>query len=430
MKKYIVILFISLFGFAQQTPAPKQNRSILITGAKAHLGNGKVIENSLLSIVNGKIAAIGDATVMKPSKHDITIDASGKHIYPGFIAPNSTLGLVEIDAVRASDDESEIGEFNPHVRSIIAYNAESKLVETTRPNGVLLAQITPRGGRISGTSSIVQLDAWNWEDATIKKDDGIHLNWPRSYSRAGWWAEPGGIESNKNYDSQIKEIQTYFDNAFAYLESKNNKKDIPFEAMKGLQSGEKTLYINANGEKEIIDAVLFKKKNNIQKMVIVGGYYAFKVAQLLKENNVSVLLKRIHDLPLLEDEDVNLPYKNAKLLVDAGVLVGLQNAGDMERMQTRNLPFYAGTCAAWGLSKEQALQLISGNTAKILGIDNQYGTLETGKSATFFISEGDALEMKTNIISFAFIDGRHLSLESHHTELYERYKGKFEQQKK
>lgn len=430
MKKYIVILFISLFGFAQQTPAPKQSRSILITGAKAHLGNGKVIENSLLSIVNGKIAAIGDAAVMKPSKHDITIDASGKHIYPGFIAPNSTLGLVEIDAVRASDDESEIGEFNPHVRSIIAYNAESKLVETTRPNGVLLAQITPRGGRISGTSSIVQLDAWNWEDATIKTDDGIHLNWPRSYSRAGWWAEPGGIETNKNYEPQIKEIQTYFDNAFAYLNSKNNKKDIPFEAMKGLQLGEKTLYVNANGEKEIIDAVLFKKKNNIQKMVIVGGYYAFKVAQLLKENNVSVLLKRVHDLPLLEDEDVNLPYKNAKLLVDAGVLVGLQNAGDMERMQTRNLPFYAGTCAAWGLSKEQALQLISGNTAKILGIDNQYGTLETGKSATFFISEGDALEMKTNIISFAFIDGRHLSLESHHTELYERYKGKFEQQKK
>ena len=430
MKKYIVILFISLFGFAQQTPAPKQSRSILITGAKAHLGNGKVIENSLLSIVNGKIAAIGDATVMKPSKHDITIDASGKHLYPGFIAPNSTLGLVEIDAVRASDDESEIGEFNPHVRSIIAYNAESKLVETTRPNGVLLAQITPRGGRISGTSSIVQLDAWNWEDATIKTDDGIHLNWPRNYSRAGWWAEPGGIETNKNYEPQIKEIQTYFDNAFAYFNSKTNKKDIPFEAMKGLQLGEKTLYVNANGEKEIIDAVLFKKKNNIQKMVIIGGYYAFKVATLLKENNVSVLLKRVHDLPLLEDEDVNLPYKNAKLLVDAGVLVGLQNAGDMERMQTRNLPFYAGTCAAWGLSKEQALQLISGNTAKILGIDNQYGTLETGKSATFFISEGDALEMKTNIISFAFIDGRHLSLESHHTELYERYKGKFEQQKK
>ena len=430
MKKYIVLLSLSLFGFAQQTPAPKQTKSILIIGAKAHLGNGNVIENSLISIIDGKIATISAAAGIKPAKHDVVIDATGKHVYPGFIAPNSTLGLVEIDAVRASDDESEIGEFNPHVRSIIAYNSESKLVETTRPNGVLIAQITPRGGRIPGSSSIVQLDAWTWEDATIKANDGIHLNWPKSYSRAGWWAEPGGIEINKNYEPQTQSIQEYFDTAFAYLGSKNTKKDLPYEAMNGLQSGEKTLFINANGEKEIIDAVLFKKKNNIKNMTIVGGYYAFRVAPLLKENNVSVLLKRVHDMPLLEDEDVNLPYKNAKLLVDAGILVGLENAGDMERMQTRNLPFYAGTCAAWGLSKEQALQLISGNTAKILGIDQQYGTLEAGKSATLFISEGDALDMKSNLISLAFIDGRNISLESHHTKLYKRYKEKFEQAKK
>ena len=430
MKKYIVLLSLSLFGFAQQTPAPKQTKSILIIGAKAHLGNGSVIENSLISIIDGKIATISAAAGIKPAKHDVVIDATGKHVYPGFIAPNSTLGLVEIDAVRASDDESEIGEFNPHVRSIIAYNSESKLVETTRPNGVLIAQITPRGGRIPGSSSIVQLDAWTWEDATIKANDGIHLNWPKSYSRAGWWAEPGGIEINKNYEPQTQSIQEYFDTAFAYLGSKNTKKDLPYEAMNGLQSGEKTLFINANGEKEIIDAVLFKKKNNIKNMTIVGGYYAFRVAPLLKENNVSVLLKRVHDMPLLEDEDVNLPYKNAKLLVDAGILVGLENAGDMERMQTRNLPFYAGTCAAWGLSKEQALQLISGNTAKILGIDQQYGTLEAGKSATLFISEGDALDMKSNLISLAFIDGRNISLESHHTKLYKRYKEKFEQAKK
>lgn len=430
MKKYIVLLSLSLFGFAQQTPAPKQTKTILILGAKAHLGNGNVIENSLISIIDGKIATISAAAGIKPAKHDVMIDASGKHVYPGFIAPNSTLGLVEIDAVRASDDESEIGEFNPHVRSIIAYNSESKLVETTRPNGVLIAQITPRGGRIPGSSSIVQLDAWTWEDATIKANDGIHLNWPKSYSRAGWWAEPGGIEINKNYEPQTQSIQEYFDTAFAYLGSKNTKKDLPYEAMNGLQSGEKTLFINANGEKEIIDAVLFKKKNNIKNMTIVGGYYAFRVAPLLKENNVSVLLKRVHDMPLLEDEDVNLPYKNAKLLVDAGILVGLENAGDMERMQTRNLPFYAGTCAAWGLSKEQALQLISGNTAKILGIDQQYGTLEAGKSATLFISEGDALDMKSNLISLAFIDGRNISLESHHTKLYKRYKEKFEQAQK
>jgi imidazolonepropionase-like amidohydrolase len=426
MKKYILLLLTSVVVFAQQTPASKQTKTIFISGAITHLGNGKVIENGYLSLKDGKIVDIGDATNLRPAKHDIMIDATGKHIYPGFIAPNATLGLVEIDAVKASDDESEMGQMNPHIRSIIAYNAESQLIEAARPNGVLLAQIAPRGGRISGTSSVVQLDAWNWEDATVKENDGVHLNWPRSYSRAGWWAEPGGIEPNKNYDKQKTEIQDFFNNANAYLASNSNERDIAYEAMKGLSSGEKQLFVHVDGEKEIVDAILFKKKNNIQKMTIIGGYYAFKNATLLKENNVSVLLKRIHDLPLLEDEDVNLPFKNAKLLTDAGILVGLQNEGDMERMQIRNIPFYAGTCAAWGMDKEVALQLITSNTAKILGIDVNYGTLEVGKSATLFISEGDALDMRTNKVTTAFIDGRQISLESHQTELYERYKEKFD----
>lgn len=425
MKKIIVFLFLTMFGFAQQTPAPKQSKTILIIGAKAHLGNGQIIENSIISIVDGKIAMIGDAKTIKPEKHDIIIDANGKHIYPGFIAPNSTLGLVEIDAVRASDDESEIGEFNPHIRSIIAYNTESVVTETTRPNGVLLAQITPRGGRISGSSSVVQLDAWNWEDAIVKQDEGIHLNWPKSYSRRGWWAEPGGIELNKRYDKQLNEIETFFTNSLAYKNVKHDKRDIPYEAMLGVLDGSKTLYIHVDGEKEMIDVLQFKRKFSISKLVMVGGFYAYKVASELKKENVAVLLRRIHDLPLLEDEDVNLPYKNASILVNNGILVGLENSGDMERMQTRNLPFYAGTCAAWGIDKEVAIQLITLNTAKILGIDNQYGSLETGKSATLFISDGDALDMKTNNILHAFIDGREISLESHQTELYKRYKEKY-----
>ncbi len=426
MKKYIFLLLLSTIAFGQQTPAAKQTKSILILGGTAHIGNGTVIENSLISIKDGKIATIGDGTLMKPAKHDLVINATGKEIYPGFIAPNATLGLVEIDAVKASDDESEMGEMNPHIRSIIAYNAESGLVEVARTNGVLLVQITPRGGRISGTSSIVQLDAWNWEDATVKENDGIHLNWPRSYSRTGWWAEPGGIEPNKKYEEQTTEIQDFFNNAKAYAASSVTVKDIPYEAMKGLENGDKQVFVHVDGEKEIIDAILFKKKNNIKKMTLVGGYYAYKNTALLLENNVSVLLRRVHDLPMLEDEDVNLPFKNAKLLVDAGVLVALQNEGDMERMQVRNIPFYAGTCVAWGMDKEKALQLITSNSAKILGIETTYGTLETGKSATLFISDGDALDMKTNKISTAFIDGRQISLESHQTELYELYKEKFD----
>lgn len=254
MKKYIFLLLASTFAIAQQTPASKQTKTIFISGARTHIGNGTVIENGYISIKDGKILDIGDATNLKPVKHDIMIDATGKEIYPGFIAPNATLGLVEIDAVKASDDESEMGQMNPHIRSLIAYNAESQLIEAARPSGVLLAQIAPRGGRISGTSSVVQLDAWNWEDAVIKENDGVHLNWPRSYSRAGWWAEPGGIEPNKNYDKQKKEIQDFFDNASAYLMAKSAIRDITYEAMKGLTTGEKQLFIHVDGEKEIVDA--------------------------------------------------------------------------------------------------------------------------------------------------------------------------------
>lgn len=426
--KYIFFLLLTFIGYSQQTPAPKQTKSILITGGFAHLGNGSVVENSVISIVDGKIAYVADGNLMKPGKHDTYINASGKHIYPGFIAPNSTLGLVEIDAVRASDDEREIGEFNPHIRSIIAYNTESVITESVRPNGILLAQIAPRGGRISGTSSVVQLDAWNWEDAIVKENDGIFLDWPTSYSYT-YARNEAILEPNKKYEEQLKAIQDYFDNSAAYLNGDKSKKDLAYQAMNGLQNGTKNLYITATNEKEIEDIVLFKIKNKLPNVTIVGGYFAYKVADLLKQNNISVLLRRVHSLPILEDEDVNLPFKNAKILVDKGVLVALENSGEMERMQTRNLPFYAGTCAAWGIPKEQALQLITLNTAKILGIDKNYGSLESGKSATLFISEGDALDMKTNVISDAFIDGRQISLESHQTELYKRYKAKYQEKK-
>lgn len=430
-KTYILVLAlsVSLFTNAQQTPAPKQSKSILILNAKAHLGNGKVIENSALGFKDGKITMIADATSIRIDKsaYDMTIDASGKEVYPGFIAPNSTLGLVEIDAIKSSDDENEIGQLNPHVRSIIAYNSESKVIETVRPNGILIAQITPRGGRISGTSSIVQLDAWTWEDALMKENDGIHLNFPSSYKRSGSWFEPGSIEENKDYKTQINEILTFLANAKAYQVENVKERNLTFEATKGLFDGSQTLFINANEEKQIIDAVQLAKSNGIKKMVIVGGYEAYKTAELLQKNNVAVLLKRVHDMPEHEDDDVNLPYKVAKLLTDKGVLVGLENSGDMERMNTRNLPFLAGTCAAYGMDKEQALQLITSNTAKILGIDAQCGTLEIGKDATLFLSAGDALDMRTNKISHAFIQGRMISLETHQSELNKRYKEKFNQ---
>lgn len=428
MKKKIstFILFglISIFtGTAQQTPAPVQQETITITGATAHVGNGTIKENCTIVFENGKITAIGSSEV--ESKGQI-IDASGKHIYPGFIAPGKSLGLVEVNAVRASNDQDEIGDIIPHIRSIIAYNAESKVVESMRPNGVLLGQITPKGGRISGTSSIVQFDAWNWEDAAVKMDDGVHLNWPAIFRRGRWWmGEPSGFIPNKNYQKQANEVKTFMQNANAYGKDSAKETNAAFAAMQGVFNGSKHLYIYADGEKEMMDAISTVKKTGAKNIVLVGGYHAHKISDFLKEHNIPVLVNFTHTLPKYDDDDYDFTFKLPKLLMEAGLLVGLQNAS-ASNFQTRNLPFYAGQVVAQGLEKEKAVQLLTGNTAKILGIDSDYGTLEVGKSATLFISEGDALDMRTNKLSRAFIDGRDVSLETHQTKLWKRYMGKYE----
>jgi len=432
MKNFQRLLFILFIGIhissiSQQTPAGDQNEVVTIVGATAHLGNGTIIENSLIIFEDGKISIVTDAATTKIPYRGNIIMAEGKHVYPGFIAPNTTLGLAEISAVRATRDFSEIGTMNPHIRSIIAYNAESQVVESMRPNGVLIGQITPRGGTISGTSSVVQFDAWNWEDAVIKENDGIHLNWPNTYRRGRWWVgEPRGYHPNKEYQEQLEEISSYIKNASAYGKGTSETKNESFDAMQGLFDGSKKLFVNTNGEKEIIDAITILKDNEIKNIVLVGGYESYKVTELLVKNNVSVLLRRVHTTPMNEDDDYDLPFKLSKLLVDQGVLVALQTSGQMERMNTRNLPFYAGQLVGQGLDKEKALGLITLNSAKILGIDKDYGSLEKGKSATLFISEGDALDMRTNKLTHAFIDGREISLETHQTELWKRYSKKYD----
>ncbi|TRO66891.1 amidohydrolase family protein [Christiangramia sabulilitoris] len=425
----VALLIISGNSFAQQTPAGKQEGPVTIVGATAHLGNGEVIENSLIIFEDGKLIEVIDASLTKRQYPGKIINAKGKHVYPGFIAPNSTLGLVEIDAVKATVDQDEMGEMLPNIRSLIAYNAESKIVESMRPNGVLLGQIVPRGGRISGTSSIVQFDAWNWEDAVIKENDGLHINWPDFYRRGRWWrGEDPDLKANKEYQENVQNLSDFFAASKAYLDGNRDYKNLPYLAMEQVFSGDKKVYVHVDGEKEILDVIQFKKEHALSDVVIVGGYYALDVADALKKNDIPVLVNRPHSTPEQAYEDYDYPYKLANLLHEAGVLVAIESSGQMERMNTRNIPFYAGTVAAFGMNKEDALKLITLNTAKILGIDENYGSLEEGKSATLFISEGDALDMRGNILSHAFIDGREISLATHQTELWKRYSKKYEEQ--
>ena len=426
--------FLNIFLFvlaawclqAQPAPAPAQTQSIAIYGGTAHIGNGNVIQSSLIVFENGKITQVADMSRIRFNKdaYGKAIDATGKHVYPGFIAGNSSMGLVEIGAVRATRDSRELGNLNPHIRSIIAYTADSDVPPTTRANGVLMAQVVPSGGRIDGQSTIVQLDAWNWEDAAYKMDEGIYMTYP---SRFSWSWRTRSLDKNKDFDKQLKEVEDIFSEAAAYAKNPSlTSKNLKFEAMKGLFDGSKKLYVKVGMAKSITEVVLMMKKVGITP-VIVGGSESWVVADFLKKNNVPVMLSKTHDLPRNDDSDIDQPFKTPRMLEEAGVLWCLQMSDGPS--QERNLPFQAGHAVGFGLDKEVAVKSISLNAAKIMGIDKTVGSLETGKDATLFISGGDALDYRGNDVQHAFIQGREIDLDDKQKALYRKYKEKYENQK-
>ena len=288
-----IILFTALKPFAQTAVVTPSTKAILFKGGIAHLGNGRVIENSLIGIKDGKIILITDAATARidGSVFDERITITGKHVYPGIIAPSSTIGLNELDAVRATNDFSEVGYINPHVRSLISYNTDSKIIPTIRTNGILLVQASPRGGLISGSSSIMKLDGWNWEDAVLKADDGIHLNWPEMNApKIIRETDQSYNERVKNYNTSISNVTNFFADAKAYSQIVHDEKNIRFEAMKGIITGEKILYVHTNSLKDIIELIAFTKKFEIKKYVLVGARDAYLATAILKENNVPVIL--------------------------------------------------------------------------------------------------------------------------------------------
>ena len=416
--KFILTIIVILITFNTKAQKP-----ILFVGGIAHIGNGEVIENSAISIKDGSFDIVADANLIRidPTAFDTIIKLYGKHIYPSFIVPNTTLGITEIDAVRASRDFNEIGGVNPNIRSLIAYNSDSKITKTIRTNGVLIAQVTPRGGLVSGQSSIMFLEGNNWEDAALKVDDGIHINWPNSYYTTGWWAEPGETKENKKYSKKIYELNKLFSKAKSYYSS-SEIIDLKMESMRGLFNGSKNLYIHANSANEIRDAIEFFENFKVNNLVIVGGEDALKVSNILVEKNIPVILNRVHRLPKSQDSPVDEPYIQAKKLQDKGILFCLSYEGDMEAMGARNIAFTAGTTIAYGLKYEKAVQSITLNTAKILGIDHLVGSIQSNKNATFFISSGDALDMRSNNVEKAYINGKEINLNNHQKELFNKYK--------
>jgi imidazolonepropionase-like amidohydrolase len=418
----LLIAFSALAQSDVPAPAPKQSQSIYLTHATVHVGNGKVLQNATIGFENGKVIFLEENPTFKTDETmGKVIDCTGKHVYPGIIAPNTKLGLSEIEAVRATNDYEEVGDYNPNTRSIISYNTDSRVTPTVRSNGVLYAQIAPQGGTIAGTSALVQLDAWNWEDALLK-EDGIWLSWPSMRKGGGWWAEPAAASTNKDYDNNVNSIKDYFREARSYSSVRHQKQNLRFEAMSYLFSWDRKLFVKVNRAQEILHAIKFAEEVGV-KIVIVGGSESWMIADVLAEKKIPVMLGETHDLPASADADIDQPFKTPSQLQKAGVLFCLSIPGGF--WQERNLIFQAGTAAAYGLSKEEALSAITYNTAKILGVENQIGTLEKGKEASIIVSSGDVLDMKTSNIEYAFISGRQIDLNNKQKELNSKFLKKY-----
>lgn len=434
MKKTINIILAALLtvnvAMAQKpVPAPPQSKPIALTGGTAHIGNGQVIENALITFDKGKITNVLNAATAKMdfTGYDV-INISGKHVYPGFILPNSQVGLEEVSAIRAMSDSDEEGDYNPNVRAVISYNADSEFPPTFRFNGVLLAETTPRRGTIPGSSSLMEMEGWNWEDALHTADIGIHLNWPAISRRQFDFSTFSVSETpNKEYEKQVNNLEHFFMDAAAYGQQSSKEANLKMEAMQGLFNGTKTLFIHADNPKEIVSSIRSAQKSGVKRITLYSNAGALMVAEFLKENKIPVVLPATHNLPTRPDDDVDLPYKLPHLLTQAGVAVSLYNNDALHG--SRNLGFYAGTAAAYGMSKEDALKTITSNTAIALGVDKRVGTLEVGKDATLFVSAGDALDYRTNVLSHAFISGKLVTLPGNQQELYERYSKKYGQSK-
>ena len=426
MKKKTLILLFFLFEFVFSQDPIQQ----VLVGGVAHVGDGSVIYNSTIVIRDGKILNIGSSdTIIYDKQISQVFNIRDKHIYPSLILPNTTLGLAEIDAVRASRDEREVGVLNANVRSQIAYNTESIVVSTVRTNGILLAQVTPRGGLIGGTSSIMKLHGNNWKDATYLENDGLHIYWPETYHRGHWTHSHDFTAKDKSEETDrsseirklIIELEDFFDDAHQYISLTQKQVDLRYAALVDVFMGLKTLYIHVNTVSGIKQSILFAQKYDIKKIVLVGASESWRITNFLSDYNIPIILQRIHSLPIHEDDDINQPFKTPKILKDAGILFCLDYHGDMERMGSRNLPFLAGTTVSFGFDKEEALKLITSNPAAILGIADRTGTLENGKDANLFVSSGDILEVFSHNVEMLFLMGEQISLSNHQTELYQKY---------
>ncbi len=432
MKHFILAISIISYLFASdQIPAPKQDHPILLKDVTIHTVSGPILTKGEILFSNGKIIEIDHRITELPDKTEI-ISLPGKHVYPGMIAANTVLGLVEISAVRATRDFGEVGAVNPNVRAEVSYNPDSELIPVTRSNGVAIVLTVPQSGLISGTSAAMILDGWTWEDATLKAPVGMHIRWPRMTVSHSPYVRKTPEEQKKKRDKQLKELDVIFDKARAYAQSISAEKsppqkmDLKWQSMVSVINGELPIFVHANGVQQIEAAVEWASRQKLG-MVLVGGRDAWMVTDNLKKNDIPVIIEATHKLPARRWADYDMPFKTPFKLYEAGIKYCISaNGGAFQAAHQRNLPYEAATAAAYGLPKDEALKSVTLYPAEILGIANQVGSLEVGKDATLFICDGDPLEVMTNVDQL-YIQGRKVDMGDRHKILRDKYIKKYRQ---
>jgi len=435
MIKIIFTLFLFSLGISNdQIPGEDQKRPIILKGGILHTVSTDIFEGYDILFSKGKIVRI-EKNIMASPETDV-YDVFGKHIIPGYIAPITRIGLVEIGLVKQTRDFAERGSFNPNVKANVSYNPDSELIPITRSNGVLVVNSVPAGGRISGQSSVMMLDGWTWEQATLKHPSGLHINWPSMRINYGANVKKSEKQqkeeiqkSIRDLDHMVRDVRAYFQRIKqrSRIAGERQKSDLRLESMIPFVVEKKKIFIHADEARQIKSAVEWAKKNDL-KIIIVGGSDSWRLTDLLVKNNIPVVIDQVEKIPTRRFEPIHLPYKLPFLLKQAGVqfclntIIGYPHDGNI-----RNLPNEAMRAAAYGLDKSEALRSITLSTAEILGVDDMIGSLDIGKDATFFISETPPMEMNPKIL-MAFIQGKEVDLNNHQKMLYKKYQEKYRRQ--
>lgn len=420
-------------------PPPPQQKPLMITGATLHTVSGEPIANGRMLVDRGRIVAIGPAASVPDQPGATVVALTGKHIYPGFVAANTTIGLVEVQSVRATVDTTETGAINPNSRALVAVNADSELIPVARANGVLAALSAPRAGAttlIAGTSALIQLDGWNWEDMGLVREVGLHITLPGMRMNPALFPtlSAARVEEMARFTTQrLKALEEAFETASAYARSRKVDAtltiDQRWEAMRPVfeaGAAQRTVYVHAEELPQLRYALNFAERFGL-RMVLVGGQDAGHIAPLLAAKKIPVIVGGLHRLPLRRGDDTDGPFTLPARLAAAGVPFAIARSGStFDAATERSLPFEAATAVGNGLPAKEALKAITLYPAEILGVADKLGSLDKGKLASFIVTDGDPLDIRTNVEKI-YIQGREIPLEDKHTRLNRKYEEKYRQ---